>query len=109
MLRDVEVQEPPALVADDKEAVEDTENDRGHGEEVHCGNCFPVIRKKRATALGWPELSQNPLHPAGDASLAETEAQHEQFIMNARRAASSISQPSSGKSAPELPSTVFSY
>ena len=34
MLRDVEVQDTPALVADDKEAVEDTEGDRGHGEEA---------------------------------------------------------------------------
>src|SRR5215467_4294258 len=69
MLRDVEVQDTPALVADDKEAVEDTEGDRGHGEEVHGRNRFPVIRKKRAPALGGPGLSRNPLHPAGDTSL----------------------------------------
>ena len=74
-------------MADDKEAVEDTEGDRGHGEEVHCRNRFPVIRKKRAPALGWPELSRNPLRSAGDASLAEIEAQPKQFAMNARRAA----------------------
>ena len=88
MLRDVEVQDTPALVADDKEAVEDTEGDRGHGEEVHGRNRFPVIRQKRAPALGWPGLSRNPLHPAGDASLADIEAQHEQFAVNARHAPS---------------------
>src|SRR5215831_19565175 len=40
MLRDVEMQDTPAIVADDKEAVEDAEADRGHGEEVHGRNRF---------------------------------------------------------------------
>jgi hypothetical protein len=53
MLGDVEMQDTPAIVEDDKEAVEDAEGDRGHGEEVHGRNRFPVIRKKRAPALGW--------------------------------------------------------
>jgi hypothetical protein len=54
MLRDVEMQDSPAIVADDKEAVENTEADRGHGEEVHGRKRFPVIRKKRVPALdGW--------------------------------------------------------
>src|SRR5215831_14814019 len=56
--------------------------------EVHGRNRFPVIRKKRTPALGGPGLSRNPLHPAGDASLADIEAQHEQFAVNARRAPS---------------------
>jgi len=72
-------------VADDKEAVEDAEADRGHGEEVHGRNRFPLIRKKCAPALGWLGISRNPLHPAGDGSLGDIEAQHEQFAVNARR------------------------
>src|SRR5215472_5962436 len=48
MLRDVEMQDTPAIVTDDKEAVEDAEADRGHGEEVHGRNRFPVIPKKGA-------------------------------------------------------------
>jgi hypothetical protein len=39
MLRDVEMQDTPAIMADDKEAVEHAEGDRGHGEEVH--GCAP--------------------------------------------------------------------
>jgi len=85
MLRDVDMQDAPAIVADDKEAVEDAEADRGHGEEVQGRNRFPVIRKKYAPALGWG-ISRNPIHPAGDASLGDSKAQHEQFAMNARRA-----------------------
>jgi hypothetical protein len=53
MLDDVEMQDTPAIVTDDKEAVENIEADRGHGEEVRGRNRFPVIRKKRATALCW--------------------------------------------------------
>ena len=40
MLGDVEMQDPPAIVADDKEAVEDAEGDRGHGEKIHGRNRF---------------------------------------------------------------------
>jgi hypothetical protein len=69
MLREVEMQDTPAIMADDKEAVEDAEGDRGHGEEVHGRNRFPVIRKKGAPALGWLRISRCPLHPAGDGSL----------------------------------------
>src|SRR6516225_1753855 len=85
MLGAVEMQDTPAIVADDKEAVEDAEADRGHGEEVHGRNRFPVIRKKCAPALGWLGISRNPLHPAGDGSLGDIEAQQEQFAVNARR------------------------
>jgi hypothetical protein len=53
MTRHIEVVNLPSVMTDDEEAVEDTEGDRGHGEEVHGCNRFPVIRKKRAPALGW--------------------------------------------------------
>ena len=61
MLGDVEVQDTPAIVADDKEAVEDAEGDGGHGEEIHGRYRFAVIRKKRAPALGRLGLSRNPV------------------------------------------------
>ncbi len=76
MLRDVEMQDTPAIVADDKETVEDAERDRGHGEEVHRRNRFPVILKKRAPTFGWPGIPRRPLHPAGDGSLGDVKAQH---------------------------------
>src|SRR5258705_12701590 len=41
MLREVEMQDTPAIMADDKEAVEDAEGDRWHGEEAHGRNPFP--------------------------------------------------------------------
>src|SRR5260370_11416324 len=48
VLRDVEMQNTPAIVADDKETVEDAERDRRHCEEVHRRNRVPVILKQRA-------------------------------------------------------------
>src|ERR1700752_5014028 len=86
MLGDVEMQDTPAIMADDEEAVENTEADRGHGEEVHGRNRFPVIRKKHAPALGWLGVSPCPLHPAGDGTLGYIKAQHEKLAVNARSA-----------------------
>src|SRR5438132_2147518 len=86
MLGDVEMQDTPAIVTDDKEAVENTEADRGHGEEVHGRNRFPVIRKIHAPALGWLGISRRPLHPAGDGPLGHVKAQQEKLAVNARRA-----------------------
>jgi len=36
--------------------------------------------------MGWLGISRRPLHPAGDGSLGDVKAQHEQFAVNARRA-----------------------
>src|SRR5437762_687627 len=57
MLGDVEVQDTPAIMADDKETVEDAECDRWHGEEVHRRNRFLVILKKRAPTFDWLGIS----------------------------------------------------
>jgi hypothetical protein len=52
------------IVADDKEAVEDTEADRGHVEKIG-RNRFPVIHKKPTPALDRLGISGRSLHPAG--------------------------------------------
>jgi len=87
---DVEMQDPPAIVADDKEAVEDAEGDRGHGEEVHGRNRFPVIRKKRTPAPGWLGISRRPLHPAGETVETQHDASEPQFQESPRGGTSSI-------------------
>ena len=73
-------------MADDKETVEDGECDGGHGEEVHGRNRFPVILKKRTPTFDWLGISWCPLHPAGDSSLGNLNAQQEQLAVDARRA-----------------------
>ena len=56
VLRDVEVQDPPTVMTDHEEAVEDTKRDRWNSEEIHRRNGFPVIAKKREPAFGWPGM-----------------------------------------------------
>jgi hypothetical protein len=43
MLCDIEVQDATTIVTDDKKAIEHTERDRWHVEEVHRGHRCPVI------------------------------------------------------------------
>jgi len=43
MLRNVEIQNLPPVVADHEEAVEHAESDRRHREEIHCCDCFTMI------------------------------------------------------------------
>jgi hypothetical protein len=67
------MQDTPAIVADDKEAVENTERDRWYSEEIHRRSRFPVILKKRPPTLGRPGISRLALPPARDGSLAQHE------------------------------------
>jgi len=53
MFGDVEVQNAPAIVADDEETVEHGEGDRGNGKEIYCRDGFPVVTQKGQPALGW--------------------------------------------------------
>jgi len=46
VLRDVEVQDPPTVMTDHEEAVEDTKRDRWNSEEIHRRNGFPMIAQK---------------------------------------------------------------
>ena len=51
MSGDVEVQNAPTIMADDKEAVEHPKRDRRNGKEIHGRDGFPVITKKGKPAL----------------------------------------------------------
>ncbi len=65
MLRDVEVQNTPTIMVDDEEAVEHTERNRWHGEEVHRRNGFPVVAQKCKPALGRRGIFRRSFHPTG--------------------------------------------
>jgi hypothetical protein len=84
MVCDIEVQDAAAIVANDKEAVEQAERDRWDREEIHCRNRFSMIAQKCEPALGWFGISGCPAHPTGDGSLGNIKTQHEEFTMDAR-------------------------
>jgi len=84
MLRDVEVQNAPLVMVDDEKAIKHAESDRWGREEIHCGDCFPVVAKESEAALSWLGISQLPFHPTGDRSLGELKTEHEELAMDAR-------------------------
>ena len=46
MTGNVEVENAPAVMADDEEAVQKAESDAGYGKEVHGGDGFAMVAKK---------------------------------------------------------------
>jgi hypothetical protein len=86
MLRDVDVQDPSPIVADDEEAAEHAERDRWNREEIHCGDSFPMVSKEGEPALGRLGIPRRPFHPTEDGSLGEIKTEHEELAMDARGA-----------------------
>jgi hypothetical protein len=76
MACDVEVQDAPAIMANNEEAVEKTEGDRRNGEEIHGGDGFAMIAEKSQPPPARFWISGRSLHPAGDASLRYIKAEH---------------------------------
>jgi hypothetical protein len=74
MARDVEVQDAPAVVANNEEAIEETEGDRRNGKEIHGRDGFAMIAEKCRPPPSRFWVPGSPLHPAGDASLRNMEA-----------------------------------
>ena len=64
MLRDVEVQDPPAVMADYEKAIKYAEGDRRGREEIHRRNGFAVIAKKGEPMLGRLGIPRSSFHPA---------------------------------------------
>ncbi len=84
MLGDVEVQNASTTMSDDKEAIEHTESNRRHGEEVHRRDGFPVFSNKGEPAFGWLRVSRRSFHPPGNRSFRDIETEHEKFAVDAR-------------------------
>lgn len=82
---DVEVQDAPPVMTDYEKAIEQVEGDSGDGKEVHGGQGFAVIVKKRKPMLSRYRISGCTAHPAGDRALRHVEAEQEEFAVDARR------------------------
>jgi hypothetical protein len=84
MASDIEVKDAPPVMADDEEAVENAKSDRRDREEVHRCDRLAVISQEGQPASRRLWISECTLHPPGDGSLRELEAQHEKFAVDAR-------------------------
>src|SRR5664279_5999964 len=90
MASDVEVQNAPAIVADDEEAVQNPKGESGNGEEIHGRDSFAMIAQKGQPALRGLRVLGRPFHPAGNGSFRHVEAEHQEFAMDARRTPTGI-------------------
>jgi hypothetical protein len=52
MTSHIAVQNLPPIVADNEEAVQDSEGQRWHREEIHRSNCFAMVLEKGQPATG---------------------------------------------------------
>ena len=90
MAGDIEVQDAPPAVIDDEKAVEHAEGEGGDSKEVHGRDDFSMIPQKRKPTLGGLRVPRGALHPPGNGSFGNVEAQHQEFTVNAWRAPTGI-------------------
>src|SRR6202030_1405557 len=57
-----------------------------HGEEIHGGNGFSVITRKRTPSLGGLWICWRSSHPTGNRPLGNIEPKHPEFAVDTRRA-----------------------
>ena len=84
MLRDVEVNDPPAVMEQDDEDEQDATRDSRYGEEIHRAQRRDVIREERSPCLR--RRATRPPHEPGDGSLRHRNAQLAQLAVDARSA-----------------------
>jgi len=83
--RHVGMQDLTPVVGDNEEAIENPKRQSRHSEEVHCGDSFTVIGKKRRPLPCRPWIPGCPPHPVQHGPFRDFEAEHPQFAMNSRR------------------------
>src|ERR1019366_1655575 len=66
-------------------AVQNSEGQSGHGEEIHCSDCFAMVPEKRQPAPGWIGVLCRTPNPARNGSFRDVETQLEQLPMDTRR------------------------
>ena len=85
VLGHVAMQDAPPVMCNDEEAIEDSEGERRHGEEVHRRNRLAMVVQECHPPLCRFGISGSPLHPTQDSALRNIEAEHFEFSVNAGR------------------------
>lgn len=68
---DIEAQNLPPLVTNDKEAIQDAEGDRRHGEEVHSCNRLAMVSQECAASACQRQLDATPRRFSASPALVE--------------------------------------
>src|ERR1700674_514655 len=84
MLGNIEVENLTTIMSDHEEAVEHTEGDGWHREEIHRRDGFTVIPQKCEPTFGQFRVSRRSFHPTRNGSLGNVKPKHHEFAMNAR-------------------------
>src|SRR6266511_5183565 len=82
MSSDVQVQDLPASVLDDEEAVEQLERHRRHSEEVERYDCLAMVLKKRQPTLPRIAAAVDTSEIASHTPLGDLEAEFQKLAMN---------------------------
>ena len=82
MPRDIEMQNPLTVMADDEETVEQAESYRRDCEKVHRCDSFAMVSQKREPSFSLFWISRRAPNPAGNGSLENIEAQHQELPVN---------------------------
>ena len=77
MPRNIEMQHAPRTVADDEEAVKDTERESWDREAIHPRDEFPMIPQEGEPTFGSARIFRRPAHSAGNSSPGDVQAQHQ--------------------------------
>ena len=79
----IDVQNLPPVVADNEEAVQDSEGQRWHRKEVHASDGFAMVAKEFQPASGRIRIVGGTFHPARNGSFRDVETQLEQLSVDA--------------------------
>src|SRR5664279_1055066 len=79
----IAVQNLPPIVADNEEAVQDSEGQRWHRKEVHASDGFAMVAKEFQPASGRIRIVGGTFHPARNGSFRDVETQLEQLSVDA--------------------------
>src|SRR5215470_12253257 len=105
--RDLEAEDLPPVVTDDKEAIQNTKGERRHREEVHRCNRLAMIAQEGEPALRRIGSSRSAPKPSRDRRLGEIETQLEQLPVNARRSPGWILRRHTKDQSPNLRAHTF--
>src|ERR1039458_8822980 len=85
MPRDIEMQNPLTVMADDEETVEQIEFHCRNGEKVHRCDSFAMVSQKHEPPFSRFRISGRASHPAGNGSLRKVTPQHQEFTVDSWR------------------------